>query len=84
MTDSNYNWTPAAQGALGIDPDRPPMEETWSYRSIVGMLASLPTLAPTSRLPSAKLPGSATAQTRVTPPPSRLLFATYTAPAKWA
>jgi hypothetical protein len=38
MSDSNYNWTPAAQAALGIDPDGPPMEESWSYRSIVGML----------------------------------------------
>ena len=43
MSDSNYNWTPAAQAALGIDPDGPPMTETWSYRSIVGMLLYLST-----------------------------------------
>jgi hypothetical protein len=43
MSDSNYNWTPAAQAALGIDPDGPPMAETWSYRSIVGMLLYLST-----------------------------------------
>jgi hypothetical protein len=38
MSDINYNWTPASQAALGIDPEGPPMEECWSYRSIVGML----------------------------------------------
>jgi hypothetical protein len=27
-SDSNYNWTPAAQAALGINPDGPPMEES--------------------------------------------------------
>jgi hypothetical protein len=43
MSDSNYNWTPAAQVALGIDPDGPPMLATWSYRSIVGMLLYLST-----------------------------------------
>ncbi|KAI2500410.1 hypothetical protein MHU86_14081 [Fragilaria crotonensis] len=43
MSDSNYNWTPAAQAALGIDPDGSPMTETWSYRSIVGMLLYLST-----------------------------------------
>ena len=38
MSNSNYNRTPAAQGALGIDPNGSPMEETWSYRSVlVGM-----------------------------------------------
>jgi hypothetical protein len=43
MSDSNYNWTPASQAALGIDPDGPPMDESWSYRSIVGMLLYLST-----------------------------------------
>ena len=43
MSDSNYNWTPAAQAALGIDPDGPPMNESWSYRSTVGMLLYLST-----------------------------------------
>jgi hypothetical protein len=43
MSDSNFNWTPAAQAALGTDPDGPPMEEAWSYRSIVGMLLYLST-----------------------------------------
>ncbi|KAI2500678.1 hypothetical protein MHU86_13828 [Fragilaria crotonensis] len=43
MSDSNYKWTPAAQAALGIDPDGPPMTETWSYHSIVGMLLYLST-----------------------------------------
>ena len=43
MTESNGNWTPASQVALGIDPDGPPMTETWSYRSIVGMLLYLST-----------------------------------------
>ncbi|KAI2508990.1 hypothetical protein MHU86_5366 [Fragilaria crotonensis] len=43
MSDSNYNWTPAAQAALGIDPDGSPMTEAWSYRSIVGMLLYLST-----------------------------------------
>jgi hypothetical protein len=31
----------AAQATLGIDPDGPPMEESWSYRSIIGMLLYL-------------------------------------------
>ena len=43
MSDSNYNWTPATQASLGIDPDGPPMNESWSYRSIVGMLLYLST-----------------------------------------
>ena len=43
MTQSNGNWTPASQAALGIDPDGPPMQESWSYRSIVGMLLYLST-----------------------------------------
>jgi hypothetical protein len=40
---SNSNWTPAGQGALGIDPDGPQMQESWSYRSVVGMLLYLST-----------------------------------------
>ena len=43
MSESNYNWTPASQVALGTDPDGPAMNETWSYRSIVGMLLYLST-----------------------------------------
>ena len=43
MNDSNGNWTPASQVALGIDPDGPAMQEEWSYRSIVGMLLYLST-----------------------------------------
>ena len=43
MFYSDYNWTPAAQAALGISPDGPPMEETWSYRSLVRMLLYLST-----------------------------------------
>jgi Reverse transcriptase (RNA-dependent DNA polymerase) len=43
MGDGNCNWTPASQVALGIDPDGPAMQETWSYRSIVGMLLYLST-----------------------------------------
>ena len=27
MTESNYNWTPASQAALGIDSDGPPLIE---------------------------------------------------------
>jgi len=37
------NWTPAQQGALGIDPDGPPMKEDWLYPSVVGMLLYLST-----------------------------------------
>ena len=43
MQDCNPNWTPTSQVALGIDPDGPPMNETWSYPSIVGMLLYLST-----------------------------------------
>ena len=43
MSYSNFNWTPASQVALGIDPEGPPMHESWSYRSIVGMLLYLST-----------------------------------------
>ena len=43
MNDCNPNWTPATQTALGIDPDGEPMQETWSYPSIVGMMLYLST-----------------------------------------
>lgn len=43
MTDCNNNWTPALQQALGTDPEGEPMQETWSYPSIVGMLLYLST-----------------------------------------
>jgi hypothetical protein len=43
MSDSNYNCTPAAQAALEFDPYGPPLEETWRYRPIVGMLLYLST-----------------------------------------
>jgi hypothetical protein len=43
LEDCNPNWTPAATAALGIDPEGPPMDEEWSYRSIVGMLLYLST-----------------------------------------
>ena len=48
LEQSNSNWTPAAQAALGVDPDGEPMDSTeagfrWSYRSVVGMLLYLST-----------------------------------------
>ena len=48
LEQSNLNWTPAAQAALGVDPDGEPMDSTevgfrWSYRSVVGMLLYLST-----------------------------------------
>jgi hypothetical protein len=43
LEDCNPNWTPAAQTALGKDPEGPPMHEDWSYPSIVGMLLYLST-----------------------------------------
>ena len=43
MSDCNPNWTPAIQQTLGIDPDGEPMDETWSYPSVVGMLLYLST-----------------------------------------
>ena len=43
MEDCNPNWVPTSIVALGIDPDGTPMNETWSYSSIVGMLLYLST-----------------------------------------
>ena len=40
---SNPNKTPTTQLALPSDPDGPPMTETWSYPSVVGMLLYLTT-----------------------------------------
>ena len=45
MSDCNPNATPAAQTALGKDPQGEPMNEVWSYRAIVGMLLYLSTNA---------------------------------------
>jgi hypothetical protein len=38
MENCNPNWVPAAKEALRIDPGGKPMEEDWSYPSIIGML----------------------------------------------
>jgi hypothetical protein len=38
MENCNPNWVPADKEALRIDPEGKPMEEDWSYLSIVGML----------------------------------------------
>jgi hypothetical protein len=43
MENCNPNWVPAAKEALGIDPEGKPMEEDWSYPSIIGMLLYLST-----------------------------------------
>ena len=43
MEDCNPNWVPATPTALGIDPDGEPMDEEWSYPSIIGMLLYLST-----------------------------------------
>jgi hypothetical protein len=43
LDDCNPNWTPATTVALGIDPEGPPMDEKWSYPSIMGMLLYLST-----------------------------------------
>jgi len=41
MSDCNPNSTPAAVAPVGADKDGEPMEETWNYRAIVGMLLYL-------------------------------------------
>ena len=44
LKDANPNWTPASTEALGKDPDASSVwEETWNYRSVVGMLLYLST-----------------------------------------
>jgi Reverse transcriptase (RNA-dependent DNA polymerase) len=43
MTDCRPNAVPAALKPLGSDPEGAPMEDTWSYRSVVGMLLYLST-----------------------------------------
>ena len=43
LQDCNPNYTPTHQACLGIDPDGEPIDESWSYRSIVGMLLYLST-----------------------------------------
>ena len=43
MQDCNPNSVPAAQAAVGTDKDGEPMDETWNYRGIVGMLLYLST-----------------------------------------
>ena len=43
LTNCNGNWTPTTQLGLGIDPDGTPMQENWSYSSVVGMLLYLAT-----------------------------------------
>ena len=41
LANSNPNQTPTTLVALGSDPHGPPMQETWGYSSIVGMLLYL-------------------------------------------
>ena len=43
MNDCNSNRTPSTKEALPSDDNGPPMEEPWSYRSVVGMLLYLAT-----------------------------------------
>ena len=43
MEDCNPNATPTSQVALGADKDGEPMNESWNYKSIVGMLLYLST-----------------------------------------
>jgi hypothetical protein len=41
LTDCKPNKTPGKKEPLGLDPDGPPMKESWSYPSVVGMLLYL-------------------------------------------
>jgi hypothetical protein len=43
MQDCNPNHTPAIKDTLGSDPDGEPMTDSWSYRSVVGMMLYLST-----------------------------------------
>ena len=43
MQDCNPNWVSATPTTLEIDPDGEPMNEKWSYPSIIGMLLYLST-----------------------------------------
>ena len=43
MQDCNPNRTPSTKEALGLDPDGSSMDDSWNYRSIVGMLLYLAT-----------------------------------------
>jgi hypothetical protein len=43
LEDSNPNWIPQSQTPLGSDPDGLPMEESWGYPSIIGMMLYLST-----------------------------------------
>lgn len=43
LQNSKPNSLPAAQQALGADPEGAPMDEKWSYSSVVGMLLYLST-----------------------------------------
>ena len=43
MTDCNPNSVPALQATLGADKDGEPMNESWNYRAICGMLLYLST-----------------------------------------
>jgi hypothetical protein len=43
MQECNSNRTPTTREALGSDPDGEPMQDTWNYRSVVGMLLYLST-----------------------------------------
>ena len=43
MTNCSPNKTPCTQLGLGTDPDGEPIQETWNYASIVGMLLYLTT-----------------------------------------
>lgn len=43
LTHCKPNRTPGKKEPLGLDPDGPPMTESWSYPSVVGMLLYLST-----------------------------------------